>query len=99
MRRPNTKRVKQELFLKCGKVDMYNMEEYEKCKLELHHDPPFRYSHHTIYEESYLLSADTHRELHCLEQKDIDEYNNRMDIIRGNKKILERKNYNKTRER
>lgn len=90
-KRPNTRAVKTELFLKCGRVDMYSMEEYAKCKLELHHDPPFRYSHHTIYEESYLLSADHHRELHYLEQHDIDEYNYRMEIIRENKKILEKR--------
>ena len=86
----NTKAVKQQLFLKCGKVDMYTMEKYAKYKLELHHHPPFQYTHHTIYEESYLLSADTHRELHYLEHNDIEEYNKRMEIIKENKKILER---------
>ncbi len=90
-KRANTKQVKQQLFLKCGKVDMYSMEEYAKCKLELHHDPPFQYTHHTIYEESYLLSANNHKELHYIEQHDIEEYNKRMDIIKENKKTLERK--------
>lgn len=94
-KRPNTSQVKQQLFLKCGRVDMYSMEKYAKCKLELHHEPPFRYTHHTIYDESYLLSADNHRELHYLEQNDPEEYNKRMDIIKENKKILERK---RTRE-
>ena len=66
------------------------MQKYESYKLELHHDPPFQYSHHTIYEESYLLSADTHRELHFLEHIQPDEYQKRMEIIKENKKILER---------
>lgn len=52
---------------------MYSMEEYAKCKLESHHDHPFRYSHHTVYEESFLLSADHHRELHYLEQHNIND--------------------------
>ena len=90
-KRPNTRLVKQQLFLQCGRVDMYSMEKYSQCKLELHHDPPFQYTHHTIYEESYLLSADNHRELHYFEQHDIEEYNRRMDIIKENKKILEKK--------
>ena len=90
-KRSNTSQVKQQLFLQCGRVDMYSMEKYAKCKLELHHEPPFRYTHHTIYDESYLLSADNHRELHYLEQNDPEEYNRRMDIIKENKKILERK--------
>lgn len=94
-KRPNTRLVKQQLFLQCGRVDMYSMEKYSQCKLELHHDPPFQYTHHTIYEESYLLSADNHRELHYLKQHDIEEYNRRMDIIKENKKILEKK---RTRE-
>ena len=91
IKRPNTRAVKKQLFLQCGRVDMYSMEEYAKCKLELHHDPPFKYTHHTIYEESYLLSADIHRELHYYEQNDPEEYNRRMNIIKENKKILERK--------
>ena len=91
IKRPNTKQVKQQLFLQCGRVDMYSMKEYSKYKLELHHDPPFQYSHHTVYDESYLLSADNHRELHYIEHTDIEEYNRRMDIIKENKKILEKK--------
>lgn len=90
-RRANTRAVKQQLFLKCGRVDMYSMEKYAKCKLELHHDPPFRYTHHTIYEESYLLSADNHRELHYLEVNNPEEYEQRMEVIRENKRILERR--------
>lgn len=68
---------------------MYNMEIYAKEKLVLHHDPPFRKTQHTIYEESYLLSEETHIELHKLELDDRDEYDRRMETIRANKKILE----------
>ena len=66
-RRPGARAVKQQLFLKCGKVCMYSMEKYSKEKLVLHHHPPHRLTNHTIYEESYLLSEDTHVELHKLE--------------------------------
>lgn len=90
MSRPGTRQVKIELFLKCGKVCMYNMKKYEKEKLVLHHDPPFRKTHHTVYEESYLLEIQTHIELHKLELDDHEEYERRMEIIRKNKKILER---------
>ena len=78
-RRPGARAIKQELFLKCGKVDMYSMEKYSKEKLQLHHDPPYR-----------LLSEKTHIDLHKLELDDREEYNRRMEIIRQNKKILER---------
>ena len=54
MSRPGSKAIKCQLFLKCGRVDMYNMEIFAKEKLKLHHDPPYRQTHHTIYEESYL---------------------------------------------
>ena len=90
-RRPGAKAVKLQLFLKCGRVDMYNMEIFQKEKLQLHHDPPFRKTGHTIYEESYLLSEETHRELHRLELDDRTEYNNRMEIIKENKRKLELK--------
>lgn len=90
-RRPNSRAVKQQLFLKCGKVDMYNMHKYAKEKLQLHHYPPFRLTGHTIYEESYILSEETHVELHKLELNDHEEYERRMEIIKENKKILERK--------
>ena len=88
-KRPNSKGVKQQLFLKCGRVDMYSMEKYAKEKLQLHHDPPFRKTKHTVYEESYLLSQENHVELHKLELDDHEEYDRRMEIIRENKKILE----------
>lgn len=70
---------------------MYNMKKYAKEKLQLHHDPPYRKTKHTIYEESYLLSEETHVELHRIEMDDKEEYENRMAIIRENKKILELK--------
>jgi len=89
-RRPGAKAVKVQLILKCGRIDMYNMELIQKEKLVLHHDPPYRLSQHTTYEESYLLSKETHIELHKLELDNKEEYNRRMDIIRENKKILER---------
>lgn len=91
MSRRGSKAVKLQLFLKCGRVDMYNMEIFAKEKLQLHHDPPFRLTHHTIYEESYLLSEDTHVELHKLELDNHPEYDRRMEIIRENKKILEKR--------
>lgn len=69
---------------------MYDMKKYEGKKLVLHHFPPFRQTHHTIYEESYLLSNDNHVELHKLELDNHEEYDRRMEIIKGNKKILER---------
>lgn len=86
----NTKAVKNKLFLKCGTVDMYDMQKYKQHKLQLHHEPPFRYTHHTVYEESYLLSANNHQELHYLEYNDPEEYEHRMNIIKENKKVLER---------
>lgn len=90
MSRPHSRQVKAKLFLKCGKVDMYNMQRYAKEKLVLHHEPPYRKTKHTIYEESYLLNEEVHRELHRLELDDREEYNRRMEIIKENKKILER---------
>ena len=89
-RRPGSKQVKCQLFLNCGRVDMYSMEKYAKEKLQLHHDPPFRLTKHTIYEESFLLSDESHKELHRLELDNHEEYDRRMEIIRENKKILER---------
>ena len=91
MSRPKSKQIKNQLFLKCGKVDMYNMQKYAKEKLQLHHDPPYRITHHTIYEESFLLSDENHVELHKLELDNREEYENRMEVIRNNKKILELK--------
>ena len=88
--RPGSRQVKCQLFLNCGRVDMYSMEKYAKEKLQLHHDPPFRLTKHTIYEESFLLSDESHKELHRLELDNHEEYDRRMEIIRENKKILER---------
>ena len=89
-RRPGARAVKQQLFLKCGKVCMYSMEKYTKEKLVLHHFPPYRLTKHTVYKESYLLNEEVHKELHRLELDDKEEYNRRMEIIKQNKKILER---------
>ena len=89
--RPNSRQVKAELFLKCGKVCMYSMEKYAKEKLQLHHHPPFRLTQHTVYEESYILADEVHVELHKLELDNKEEYNRRMEIIKENKKILERR--------
>ena len=89
-RRPGSRQVKCQLFLNCGRVDMYSMEKYAKEKLQLHHDPPFRLTKHTIYEESFLLSDESHKELHRLELDNHEEYDRRMEIIKENKKILER---------
>lgn len=90
-RRKGSRQVKCQLFINCGRVDMYNMEIYAKEKLVLHHDPPFRKTQHTIYEESFLLSEETHIELHKLELDNHEEYDRRMEIIRENKRILELK--------
>lgn len=90
-KRPNSRQVKCQLFLNCGRIDMYNMQKYAKEKLQLHHDPPFRKTHHTIYDESFLLSQESHVELHKLELDNHDEYDRRMEIIRENKKILEKR--------
>ena len=89
--RPHSRQVKAELFLKCGKVCMWDMQKYAKEKLVLHHHPPYRLTQHTIYEESYLLEEEVHIELHKLELDNREEYNRRMEIIKENKKILERK--------
>ena len=89
-RRKGSRQVKVELFLNCGRVDMYSMEKYAKEKLQLHHDPPFRLTKHTVYEESFLLSDESHKKLHRLELDNHEEYDRRMEIIRENKKILER---------
>lgn len=90
-RHPKSKQVKQELFLKCGKVDMYSMQKYAKEDLQLHHDPSFRKTQHTVYEESFLLAEENHRALHRIELDDKEEYERRMVVIREHKKILEKK--------
>ncbi len=90
-RRGNTRSVKMQLFLRCGRIDMYNMQVYAKEKLQLHHDPPFRETKHTVYDESYLLSEDVHKLLHKFECENQKEYDNMMLQIKENKKILEKK--------
>lgn len=85
------RRVKEQLFLKCGTVDMYSMKKYAREKLQLHHEPPYRKTKHTVYDESYLLSDKSHKELHFLEISNPKEYDRRMEVIKENKKILELK--------
>ena len=88
--RKGSKQIKAQLFLRCGRVDMYNMMEYAKEKLTLHHWPPCHLSHHTVYEESYLLIDENHKKLHRLERENPEECERMMEIIKENKKILER---------
>ena len=83
--------VKNQLLLKCGTVDMYDMEEYDEKKLTLHHDPPFRYTHHTVFEESFLLTRKNHDYVELQQSLDPDAYQETMDQIRANKEILIRR--------
>ena len=87
--RPSSKEVKEQLYLKCGRVDFYSMEDYADKKLQLHHDPPFSQTKHTIYEESFLVSEETHKELHRLYDNNIMAYHEMMLEIRYHKSILE----------
>lgn len=84
----SNKAVKQELFLKCGKVDMYDMQKYAGEKLTLHHYPPHRETHHTVFEESYLLTRKNHDYIEYLDRTDKKEYKQVMERIKENKKIL-----------
>lgn len=94
MGKANTREVKQELYAKCGKICMYSMHKFSKKKLTLHHYPPFRKTHHTVYEESYLISDRLHKKLNEMERNDYGKYLEMMEKIRKNKMILERKKYN-----
>lgn len=91
MSKANNKRVKLELYAKCGKICMYSMHKFSKKKLHLHHYPPYRETRHTVYEESYLISDRLHQKLHKLERQDYDAYLEMMKKIKQNKKVLERK--------
>lgn len=82
------KSVKQELFLKCGKIDMYDMKRYCSKKLTLHHYPPFRKTEHTVFEESYILTRKNHDKIEEIEMNNPEEYKNVMKKIENNKKIL-----------
>lgn len=91
------KGVKLELFLACGKVDMYDMKKYSKERLTLHHYPPFRETHHTIFEESYLLTRENHDYIEGIERKDPIKYKQIMEKIECNKRILMRSRNEKQR--
>lgn len=90
MSKSYNKDIKQELYAKCGKICMYSMHKFSKKKLTLHHYPPYRQTHHTVYEESYLVSDRLHKKLNEMELKDHDKYLNMMDKIKKNKKVLEK---------
>lgn len=89
------KAVKKQLFLECGRVDMYNLEIYPKKKLQLHHYPKFEYSHQTIAEEGFLLSEETHHRLHALEYTDPYQFYIENEYIYYNKKMILEKNRGK----
>lgn len=59
-KKAKNKGVKLQLFLVCGTVDMYDVQKYAKEQLTLHHEPPFKDTHHTVFEESYLLTRKNH---------------------------------------
>lgn len=82
------KGVKQELILACGRVDMYDMQKYAKEKLTLHHYPPFRETHHTVFDESFLLTRENHDYIEHVERTDKEEYKKIMQLIKSNKHKL-----------
>lgn len=87
--------VKNRLFLECGTVDMYDMLIYEKRKLTLHRDPPFRNTNHTVFDESFLLTRRNHDYIEELQRINSKEYKKVMDQIRVNKQtLIERKKQN-----
>lgn len=92
MCKSRNKGVKLELFLVCGKVDMYDMKKYSKKNLTLHHYPPFRETGHTVFEESYLLTRKNHDHIEEIEKTNPEEYKRIMEKIEHNKqKLLQRK--------
>lgn len=98
MSKAKNKGVKLELFLVCGKVDMYDMKKYSKDKLTLHHYPPFRETGHTIFEESYLLTRKNHDYIEEVEKTDPIKYEQIMKKIENNKRILMRSRNEKQRK-
>lgn len=86
----NTK-TKKELYCKCGEICMYSMHKFPKTKLQLHHYPPFKDTKHTIYDESYIINERLHKKLHRLARNDPEAYEEQMERIKQNKRILERK--------
>lgn len=89
------KAVKKQLFLTCGRVDMYNLEIYPKKKLQLHHYPKFEHSHQTIESEGFLLSEEVHHELHNLEYTDPYQFYIENEYIYYNKQMILEKNRGK----
>ena len=90
---PKNYAVKLQLFLKCGTIDMYDMRIYERDKLTLHHYPPFRETHHTIFSESYLVTRPNHDYIESLDQFNQDEYQKVMRKMKDNKlKLIRDKN-------
>lgn len=98
MSKAKNKGVKLELFLVCGKVDMYDMKKYSKDKLTLHHYPPFRETGHTIFEESYLLTRKNHDYIEEVEKTDPIKYEQIMEKIENNKRKLMRSRNEKQRQ-
>lgn len=80
--------VREKLILECGTVDMYDMLVYEERKLTLHHDPPFRLTGHTVFEESFLLTRPNHDWIEHLQRQNRCAYERTMDQIRENKDRL-----------
>ena len=87
-KKAKNKGVKMQLFLECGTVDMYDMHKYAKEKLTLHHEPPFRYTHHTVFDESYLLTRDNHDYIEWLSKNDPEKYDEEMAKIKEHKRLL-----------
>ena len=87
-KKPKNKGVKLQLFLQCGTVDMYDMKEYSKENLTLHHEPPFRYTHHTVFDESYLITRLNHDFIEKLVNNDPKKYQEEMKKIKSNKLLL-----------
>lgn len=98
MSKAKNKGVKLELFLVCGRVDMYDMKKYSKDKLTLHHYPPFRETGHTIFEESYLLTRKNHNYIEEVEKTDPIKYEQIMEKIENNKRKLMRSRNEKQRQ-
>lgn len=82
---PKNNAVKLQLFLACGTVDMYDMKIYERGKLTLHHYPPFRETHHTVFSESYLVTRDNHDYIEELDKNNQEEYVKVMKKMKENK--------------
>ena len=80
--------VRERLILECGTVDMYDMLIYEERSLTLHHDPPFRQTRHTVFEESFLLTRENHDYVEYLQRQNHCAYERTMDQIRANKEKL-----------